>query len=153
MLRPVQVVNVCVIKASGRSGLLLKLDIIKKSIGILLLILSIPFGVVGIAWSLVVTNIISALINVYPNRDLLRYGFKNQFSDLWDSFFISIIMGIIVYMLNYIPCSYIIILFSQIVVGGFIYWILSVLFKIEAYLYIRNLISGSLSLKKKKSNE
>ena len=153
MLRPVQVVNVCIIKASGRSGLLLKLDIIKKSIGILLLILSIPFGVVGIAWSLVVTNIISALINVYPNRDLLRYGFKNQFSDLWDSFFISIIMGIIVYMLNYIPCSYIIILFSQIVVGGFIYWFLSVLFKIEAYLYIRNLISGSLSLKKKKSNE
>ena len=149
ILRPVQVVNVCVVKASGQSGLLLKFNVIKKSIGIILLVLSIPFGVVGIAWSLVLTNIISTIINVYPNRDILGYGFKNQFGDLWDSFFISLIMGCIIYLFNFLPCAYIVILTIQVVAGVAIYWLLSWLMKIDSYIYIKNLILGYLSKNKK----
>lgn len=149
ILRPVQVVNVCVVKASGQSGLLLKFNVIKKSIGIILLILSIPFGVVGIAWSLVLTNIISTIINVYPNRDILGYGFKNQFGDLWDSFFISLIMGCIIYLFNFLSCAYIVILTIQVIAGIAIYWLLSCLMKIDSYIYIKNLILGYLSKNKK----
>lgn len=147
ILRPVQVVNACVIKASGQSGLLLKIDIIKKTIGIVLLLISIPFGILGIAWSLVLTNIISTLINVYPNKSILQYGYSQQFMDLWDSFLISIIMGGIIYIFNYLDLSPYIILGLQLITAIAIYWILSLLLKIDSYRYFSSLISDFLKKK------
>ena len=139
MFRPVQVINNCVISASGRSGLLLKLDIIKKTIGVILLVVSIPYGVVAIALSLLVTNLISTVINVFPNRKILGYGYKEHFIDIWDNLLIAMIMGGCVYLFNLFNLPYIVTLILQLGVGLGVYWALSVLLRNESYMYLKEL--------------
>lgn len=146
MLRPLQFINNCVIKASGNSGLLLKLNIVKKTIGIVLLIISIQYGVVGIALSLVITDLISTMINIFPNRTILKYGYRKQFLDIVSSSIISIGMGIVIFPIKFLPFSPIVILIIQIVLGVMIYWFLSKITHNEIYEYLLS----SIKMKKNK---
>lgn len=144
LLRPIQVINNCVIKASGESGLLLKLDIIKKVIGIILLVLSIPYGVIGIALSLVLTNIISTVINVYPNRNILAYGYREQLADVSGSLVLSMLMGGVVYAINYVPVGYLTTLIIQVVIGVIVYVMLSWFSNNSSFVYLKQMVLNSI---------
>lgn len=150
LLRPLQVINNCVIRASGRSALLLKLDLLKKGIGLVLLIASMFFGIVAIAWSYVVTNIVATFINIYPNKKILGYGYSEQFKDLGANMVISIIMGASVWSLTLLPISDYFVLILQLVAGFLLYISLSQLFHIESYNYLKRLIREQVGNKLKK---
>lgn len=141
-LRPMQLINNCVIRASGKSGLLLKLDLLKKAIGILLLVGSMKYGVAAIAWSYVFTNLISTFINIFPNRDILHYGFREQFRDLCANMWVGIIMGAVIYALTYVPMPSIIILLIQCLVAVILFVGLSELLSVESYTYLKSLVKG-----------
>lgn len=134
--RPLQIINNCVIRASGRSALLLKLDLLKKGIGVLLLFLMMPYGVEAIAWSYVLLNIISTIINIYPNKDILKYGYFEQFKDLGANMIAGVLMGILVWGLSFLPLSYFAILIIQIVLGVVLYLMIAKAFRIESYFYL-----------------
>lgn len=150
MLRPLQVINNSIIRASGRSALLLNLDLLKKGIGILLLILAMPFGVVAIAWSYVGFNVISTFINIWPNKDILKYGYIEQFRDLADNLIVGIIMGVIVWAVTLLPLDYLPMLFLQVIVGIIVYILVSKIFKIESYSYINQLVCDQINKRRKK---
>lgn len=149
LFRPLQLINNCVIRASGRGALLLKLDLLKKGIGIMLLFVSLPFGVIAIAWSYVATNLISTIINIYPNKDILKYGYREQFKDLFNNMAVGVVMATLVWLLTLLPYSYSVILFLQMIAGLIIFVTLSVLFKVDSYLYLRNLIYNQIKKKVK----
>ena len=152
MLRPLQVINTSVIRASGRSALLLNLDLLKKGIGIALLIVAMPFGVEAIAWSYVGFNVISTFINIWPNKDILNYGYVEQFRDLAGNLVIGIIMGAVVWTVTLLPIGYFLMLVIQVIVGIVMYIFLSRLLKIESYSYINKLVVDQIA-KHKKGNE
>lgn len=145
MQRPVQVINNVVIKATGRSGLLLKLNIIKKSIGIFLLIGSLQFGIIGIAISLLLANFFSTMINIFPNRKIINYGYIEQFNDIMHSLAISILMGIVTYMITFLDLPVVIMLIIQIAAGIISYVLISKITGIASYSYIKNYFSAMLS--------
>lgn len=153
MLRPLQIINNSIIRASGRSALLLKLDLLKKGIGIILLLLMMPYGVEAIAWSYVALNVISTFINIYPNKDILKYGYMEQFRDLGSNMIVGILMGVIVWSLTLLPMSDYIILPMQLVVGFIIYILLSKLLKIESYSYIMKLANEQFIQKLRKNTK
>jgi O-antigen/teichoic acid export membrane protein len=136
LLRPIQTINSTMIRASGDSALLLKLDIVKKSIGILLLCLSIPYGIIAISVSPIITNLISTLINIMPNRKLYTYGYREQLGDIFPSLFIAILMAIPVYAITYINIGCWEQLIFQIIVGILTYILFSWIFKVESFKYI-----------------
>lgn len=140
VLRPLQIINNCVIRASGQSALLLKLDLLKKGIGILLLILCMPFGVVAIAWSYVALNVISTFINIYPNKDILEYSYVQQFYDLGSNMLIGIIMCVCVWLLTLLSISSLYLLILQVIVGGCLYIWLSKVFRNDSYDYLKNIV-------------
>jgi len=146
LFRPLQFINNSVIKASGHSGLLLKLDIVKKGIGILLLLASVHLGVTAIAISLVITNLISTFINIAPNRKILAYGYRMQLSDIWHSGIIAVIMGGIVYAVSFLPINYYLMLAIQIVVGVTSYILISMVSHNENYEYIIGMIKKRKSV-------
>lgn len=136
--RPVQVINNCIIKATGRSGMFLKLDIIKKTIGIALLFLAIPYGVKAIAMSIVIVNLISTAINVWPNRNLLSYGYREQFMDVVPNLLISVVMAVCVCFVSLIPINNIYLIFIlQVTVALVVYYVLSVVSRSESYSMIK----------------
>ena len=75
-LRPVHTANLNAIKAIGRSDIFLKLEFIKKIIGLISILITMPFGVFYIALGTLVTSPMNILVNAYPNSVLLNYTYK-----------------------------------------------------------------------------
>lgn len=136
LFRPVQIINNCVIRGSGRSGLLLKLDLIKKAIGIALLIASMPYGVKAIAWSFVLVNIISTFINIWPNRYILKYGYREQLMDIIPALCLSVFAGVLGWSIYFFKLPVLTTLVLQTLICTLVYWLMSKAMKFESYIYL-----------------
>ena len=133
LFRPNQFINNCVVRASGNSGLLLKLDILKKTIGIVLLLISMHFGVFWIAMSLVFVYFISMIINIAPNRKILNYGYLAQSKDFLKNLIPAFIMGACIYPFSLLTLHPAVLLAVQVVAGVLVYLLLAVLTKNESF--------------------
>lgn len=135
---PIHTANLQAINAMGRSDIFLKLEIIKKFIGIAVLCISIPFGVYVMSALKVFTAFISSIINSFPNRKLLNYGYKEQLFDICPALIISLVMGVIVNGIRYIGWNDWVTLFVQLLTGIVSYLGLSLIFKLESFTYLLN---------------
>jgi teichuronic acid exporter len=135
-LTPIHTANLQAINAMGRSDIFLRLEIIKKIIGLIILGISMQFGVYAIALGQVFGGIISIFINAYPNKELLDYSYKEQWLDIMPSILISITMGAIVYSINFINILAWKILVIQVGIGVIIYLFLAKVFRLESFYYI-----------------
>ena len=139
---PLATANLNAIRALGYSELILKMEIIKKIIALVIVLVAVPFGVMGIAISSIVYNFISIVINTFPNKKILNYSLREMILDIFPSFLISLIMFFIVYAMNNLQINSILLLVCQILVGGCFYIFLSYLFKVEAFNYSINMIKN-----------
>lgn len=133
---PIHTANLEAIKAIGRSDIFLKLELMKKILGVVVLIISMRYGVVAIALSGIITTIISSFINAYPNRKLLEYTYLEQLKDIFPSVILSLIMGISIYPIAWVIDNNILLIITQIIIGASIYLIGSILLKFEIVKYL-----------------
>ena len=136
LFQPIQTANYQAIKAVGRSDICLKLEFIKKGIGIVLIIVTMQISVYALALSNVFMAGLSMLLNILPNKKLIGYGLKKQFLDIFPAAILSIIMGIGVWSISFLPLADILILLIQIPLGIVIYIGGSKLFKVDSYSYL-----------------
>lgn len=136
MFFPIHTTNLQAIKAIGRSDMFLKLEVVKTILALVVLLIFLPFGVLAIAFSSVVTTVLSIFINAYPNRKFLDYSYKQQLLDLLPAFALSGVMGGVVYLLNDLPVPVWLQLIIQLAAGVIIYFALAKLFKIEIFEYL-----------------
>ena len=148
-----QFINSCVILASGDSALLLKLDILKKGIGLGILLLSIPFGVRGIAISLIAVYFLSMVINISPNRKILDYGYLAQFKDTGKNILLALVMGACVYPISFLHMPAVVLLIMQVLVGIVVYGGLSFLMKSESLFLAIDLVQSFLKGGKKTNSD
>lgn len=137
---PVHTCNLQTINALGRSDIYLKLEIIKKSIGIVVLAIAV-FGFhspIAIAMTGVFTTFTSCFINAYPNKKLINYSYIEQMKDILPNFILSCVMGVVVYPIIYLNMNSFIILVLQVIIGMLVYLGISFIFKIESFKYIYN---------------
>lgn len=132
-LEPVQTANLQAIKALGRSDIILKLEIVKKGYGILVLLLTLRYGVFAIALGGLTQTFVATICNTSPNRKLLRYTYKEQLSDLFPFIFLSIIMGMIVYYIGTFEFNILVSLGLQIIVGVVVYSLLIYFFQKDIF--------------------
>lgn len=136
---PIQTANLQAIKALGRSDIILKLEIIKKGVNILVLFAVMNYGVKAIAYSLFFTVFVAAVANTLPNRKLINYSYKLLLTDMSAGIVISAIMAVIVYgvgmLLNLSTLAELII---QVATGGIVYFAISAIFKVEAFTYLKD---------------
>lgn len=135
-LWPIHTANLEAMKAIGRSDLFLKLEIIKKTIGIIVLIAVMRFGVFAIAVSAIFTGISSTVINSYPNRKILKYSYWEQVKDFGPSFLLSSGMSLLVYCISFFIKNDYVLLVAQISAGICIYVLGSLLFKMDSLKYL-----------------
>ena len=142
MFWPVHTANLNAIKAMGRSDWFLKLEIVKKSVGLFFLLSSMWFGVMAMAYSLLLSSILSQAINAWPNRKLLGYGYLEQVRDFAPGVLLAVGMGICVYLIGVLSLPTIVILLIQVVVGAVIYIGVSALLKLEAFEYLLGMVKS-----------
>ena len=152
MFYPMHTANLNAMKALGRSDLFLKLEIAKKAVGIVLLLSSMWFGVKAIALSMLVQSICSQLINTWPNRKLLKYGYLEQLKDILPTILLAVVMGAAIYFVAYIGLADILTLLIQIVLGAALYVAGSKILKLDSYDYFKSLLKGLFRKKKKESD-
>lgn len=94
------VANLQAINANGRSDIYLKLEIIKKLIGVAVLILSVRMGIMGMIFMKALVDYITTFINAYPNKSIIGYGPASQWRDIMPEFVMSALMAAAVYGLQ-----------------------------------------------------
>lgn len=133
---PVHTANLQAINALGRSDISLKLEIVKKIVGVVLLSASLPFGIYVFVGNLAVTSIIALFINSIPNYKLLHYGVRQQAADILPSLLLSAAMAVLVYPISFLPLRPILILPIQILAGAAFYLAGARLMRMEALFYL-----------------
>ena len=144
MFYPIHTANLNAIKAMGRSDLFLKLEIAKKAVGMILLLSTMWFGVMAMAYSLLVSSVLSQIINSWPNKKLLNYGYLEQFKDIFPGIALAVVMGFCVNMVGLFHLSNVVTLLIQISLGAVIYVSASSVLHLESYEYLIGMIRSVL---------
>ena len=95
--RPFDAINFQAINAIGRSDIYLRLMVLRRVLGLAILVSTIRFGVLQFALAMAIFHgPVSVLINAWPNRRLLGYGFAMQLRDVFPSLLLAAAMSAVV---------------------------------------------------------
>lgn len=140
VFQPIHTANTNAIKAMGRSDVFLKLEIIKKVIEIAILLASVRFGVMVIAYSYLANTVLNQVINSWPNWKMLNYKYLEQLRDILPSTLLAVGMGICVYGISLFGWNDLLTVAVQVLLGAALYALGSVIFKLEAFRYLWDIL-------------
>ena len=95
MWYPVHAINLNLLQVKGRTDLFLRLEIIKKVIGVTILCISLPMGILVFCYAQIVSSLVSLIINTYYTGKIINVGFIKQMQDLSPTLLLSIAIFII----------------------------------------------------------
>lgn len=111
---PIHAINLNLLLVLGRSDYFFKLEIIKKIYGLIILIFTLPMGLIVFCSGRILSSLISLWVNTYYTKKIINLGFGEQLNDLKHILFLSLTMFFVV-----LGCTYIISnLWLQLIVGG-----------------------------------
>lgn len=143
-LYPLHAINLNMLQVQGRSDIFLILEIVKKILGIIPLLVGI---FVGIYWMLIASlifGIVCIFLNTYYTGKYLNYSTWMQLKDIAPSYGIGLLVAIVVYFFKYLPISNFLILLIQIIVGLGIFFLVCEKTKIEEYVELKVLVLKQL---------
>ena len=130
---PLQVLNLNLLLAKGRSDLFFRLAVIKKALVVIVIIIGITWhwGIEALIWGQILTAVAAYYLNSYYSGAIIGYPIKAQVSDILPYLGAAGIMGGAVLMLNWLPFNHnVILLVSQVVVGSLVYVVLCRTFRL-----------------------
>jgi len=151
MLYPLHALNLNILQVKGRSDLFLRLEIIKKSLLTVLIVLSLLFklGIIGLICAAVINSYLSLFINMYYSAREISYSCLEQLKNIMPSLGISLFMGISVYAISpFLNDNHLFLLLCQITLGIIVYIGLSKLLKINEFEIIYELLISLLFKRK-----
>ena len=133
---PIHTANLNAIKAMGRSDLFLKLEILKKVVGLALILATMRISVLAMALSMPLNSVLCQIINAWPNRKLLDYKYTDQIRDILPNLLTALVMGACVWGIGQIPLPDWLLLMIQIPAGAAVYAGISAATKNESFTYL-----------------
>lgn len=123
-IQPLEMSSLQYLKAAGKATEYLVLDIVRKCIGIILIVFAVACnkGVLLVAFADVVSNFIAIFVNMYPGKKHIGYLIKHQIWDVLPKFVLSGVMFVAVYAINYISLPLTLKLVIQVIVGVVLYF-------------------------------
>lgn len=153
LFRPVQTSVLQAIKSTGKSDVVLKMDIPVRVFGVISLIIAVKFGVIYVAVSEVIVEFFCLIIYAISCQKTINYKLNDILLDFGINIFHAALMGVIVYTVGYyIEFSLFITLFVQISVGIVSYIIICKIFRNENYIYIYSKIKKYMKISNYKIN-
>lgn len=122
MWYPIHAINLNILQVKGRSDYFLKLEIIKKIQGVLVLCITVPMGIVAMCYGSVISSVICLVWNTHYTKKLINYGFFAQIRDLLPILIHSLVMGgIVAIVVHFMPTLWLKLIVG--VISGIIYYI------------------------------
>lgn len=94
-LYPLHAINVNLLLVKGKSGLLLKIGLVKRAVSISILLLSIPYGVTGVIVGQIISSFFALIPNTYFTAKLVNYSLFAQAKDVAKPYGSAVITGFI----------------------------------------------------------
>ncbi|MDR0971225.1 MAG: lipopolysaccharide biosynthesis protein [Bacteroidales bacterium] len=128
---PIHAINLNLLQVKGRSDLFLRLEIIKKAVGVIILVITIPFGIKAMCYGLILNSIIALIVNTHYTGILINVGFFKQMKDLLPTLLYSLTMFIGVFFLIKLFDSNIVKILLGLSLGAIYYIFISYITKSE----------------------
>lgn len=112
---PLSAINLNILMVKGKSGVYLKLEVVKRIIAIIPLLLGIFIGIYYMLWGSVIYGIIAYCINAYYSGKEINYTLKEQVKDLAPTFIYSFFVSCVVFVVGYVDSSCYIVLLLQMI--------------------------------------
>lgn len=143
ILFPINSYNINLLEAKGRSDLHLRLEFVRRVVGIVAALIGLLFGIYGLLWSGVITQIIYLFINSHYSGRFIDFPLKQQLGELFPFALMSAVAGGVLWGLDYYALSALAD-FWRLAIGtsilGLTYLLLVYLFAREDFLYVSGLV-------------
>jgi putative polysaccharide transporter/flippase len=100
MSYPIMSLNTQILKVKGRSDYFLKAEIIKKGVALIILCITLPFGIEILCLGLILYNIMDMAIIIFYAKKVIKTSYSKQIKELGPIFVLSVTMGLIVYVIT-----------------------------------------------------
>lgn len=124
VMYPLHAYNLNILKVKGRSDLFLRLEVIKKVISVIGIIIAIPFGIYGLLYFQLIFSVLGYFINSFYSGKIISYSFKEQVLDIFPSLALSFIIGAFCYLLDrYLFTRFQLVDFARLMIAGVFYFL------------------------------
>ena len=151
MLDPISNINLNLLYVKGRSDLVLKLEIVKKTIAVAILIVSLPFGLIGLCVGRVCYAVVATMLNMIYTKQFINLSMWGQAKLVIPSMFLSLLMAVGSYGITLLDVDRGYQLLLGIFVGFVIYLGLAKLFRMNAVTFLFKIVKSRL--RKNSANE
>ena len=143
LMTPLHVININILKVKGRSDLLLGLEILKKSILVIALAISVQYGVIGILLGQIIISVIAFIPNSFYSEKLVGYSVAQQLRDFLPAMILAgVVAAVIHYSVNYFDMSAILELLIFGLLGTVIYIACSYILRFPALFVCLRIITN-----------
>ncbi len=147
-LYPLHAINLNILQVLGRSDIFLYLEILKKIVGIVPIVIGIFCGIYYMLLTSILTGVISLYLNTWYTGKTLNYSFWKQLRDIAPSYFTALVIAVAVYFLKYLSLPYYVVLMLQIIVGLVACITISEIFKFDEYKELKTIVIKVINRKK-----
>ena len=146
LLYPVHAMNLNILTSMGRSDLFLRLEIIKKILIVVSILITWRWGISAMIYGMIATSVVSCYLNSYYTRILIDYSPGEQLKDLFPYLAAAVVMGATAFAVGLLRFpNNLLMLSAQVVTGTGIYLGLCWAFRLAAFDEIRQEVSNRIS--------
>jgi O-antigen/teichoic acid export membrane protein len=141
MFFPLHALNLNILQVMGRSDLYLKLEIIKKILAVPIIIIGVFWGIKIMILGMLLNSLIAYYLNSYWSGSFIGYSFWNQVKDILPSFFLALIISLVVFaesLVTHLPSLPLLII--QVLTGGILSLCLCECFHNPDYFYLKGIL-------------
>jgi Membrane protein involved in the export of O-antigen and teichoic acid len=142
MLYPIHAINLNLLQVKGRSDLFLRLEVIKKIVGVCIMCITIPLGITAMCIGMVASSLIALFINTFYTGKLIDIGYLKQMRDLLPIFINSLLMGGVVFITIQFIMNDVFKLMVGGIIGGLYYLLSSYIFTRDEVAELKILLNG-----------
>ena len=147
---PIITANMNAAKAVGRSDLYLKCQLLNEGVCILLLLATFRVSVEAIAYGMLITNVVTQILDAQLNKKLIGYGYLEQMRDILPTLLLAAGAGLCMYLVIFLHLPDLLTVIIQVVVGLGIYLTGSAILELDTFEYFKDVLAPSIRQKLKR---
>ena len=141
MWYPIHAINLNLLQVKGRTDYFLRLEIIKKAWGVIILLITLPISIVAVILGGWISSILSLIANTYYTGKLIKLGFLEQMRDYLPAFVLSLLMFGVIHLVNSYINGHFLQIVTGIILGAIFYIGVACIFKFSELSDLKYLIS------------
>jgi O-antigen/teichoic acid export membrane protein len=148
-LYPIHSLNLNLLNVKGKSGLFLKLEILKKILLVPVILLGVFIGIKEMLYGMILFSPVALIINTKFTGKLINYSLLNQLKTVLPSFLFASIVALVVFSIALFDFELpaLIIFFIQLLVGFILTILMGEFVKFSPYIELRQLFFNKIWFK------